>query len=405
MRITKSVVLGSCLLAFSACNELPEPPAELLSQEHHVGDHVNGCRPGFADCDGAKGGGPKCEINLRTDPKHCGACGNVCSFPNASATCVSGACAIGACNAGFANCDGNAANGCEANVASSLAHCGGCGNACAPANATGVCSAGACGIAACNAGWADCDGNPANGCEVNLSDVNNCGACGTVCSAPNGTAACVNGACAVGSCNPGHADCDGNVANGCEVNLGTNPNHCGACNNTCVVANGTPACNAGVCAVSACSNGFGDCDGNAANGCEANLSNDAGNCGTCGNSCTLAGGSGTCQAGACQSGGGCGQGFEDCDFDPSNGCETNVQTNPNHCGSCFTGCSVLNGTGACSNGMCGLGSCNAGFGDCDGFPFNGCETDTTSNASHCGACGNACGGATPVCQNSVCVAN
>ncbi len=32
-------------------------------------------------------------------------------------------------------------------------------------------------MGACNAGFADCDGNPANGCELNVrgTDVNHCG--------------------------------------------------------------------------------------------------------------------------------------------------------------------------------------------------------------------------------------
>jgi hypothetical protein len=38
----------------------------------------------------------------------------------------------------------------------------------------------------CAAGRGDCDGMPANGCEVNLSsDDNNCGMCGIVCVAPD----------------------------------------------------------------------------------------------------------------------------------------------------------------------------------------------------------------------------
>jgi hypothetical protein len=39
-----------------------------------------------------------------------------------------------------------------------------------------------CQIKACNTDFGDCDGNAANGCEANLSSINNCGACGVVCS-------------------------------------------------------------------------------------------------------------------------------------------------------------------------------------------------------------------------------
>ena len=46
-------------------------------------------------------------------------------------------------------------------------------------------------IAACNAGFANCNGNAADGCEVNLqTDVNNCGTCAHKC-----LMACVAGAC------------------------------------------------------------------------------------------------------------------------------------------------------------------------------------------------------------------
>ena len=46
-----------------------------------------------------------------------------------------------ACAAGFADCDANPANGCEASTLTSAEHCGGCGMACA----SGVCAAGRCG--------------------------------------------------------------------------------------------------------------------------------------------------------------------------------------------------------------------------------------------------------------------
>lgn len=44
--------------------------------------------------------------------------------------------------------------------------------------------------------------------------------------------------------------------------------------------------------------------------------------------------------------------------------------------------------------------CPPGTGDCDGNPGNGCETDTTSDAANCGACGHDCDGGT--CVASMC---
>ena len=55
----------------------------------------------------------------------------------------------------------------------------------------------------------------------------------------------------------GLADCDGQVANGCETNLLTSVAQCGTCINSCTVANGTPGCVAGACTVQACNEGKG----------------------------------------------------------------------------------------------------------------------------------------------------
>ena len=56
-----------------------------------------------------------------------------------------------------------------------------------------ACISGMCGLGACAIGFADCNNNPADGCEVNiLNDVNNCGTCGHVCT---GSQKCANGAC------------------------------------------------------------------------------------------------------------------------------------------------------------------------------------------------------------------
>ncbi len=52
-----------------------------------------------------------------------------CAFPGAEAMCLDGTCAIAACSAGFMQCDGESANGCEGVLLSSR-NCGGCGREC-----------------------------------------------------------------------------------------------------------------------------------------------------------------------------------------------------------------------------------------------------------------------------------
>lgn len=65
----------------------------------------------------------------------------------------------------------------------------------------------------------------------------------------------------------------------------------------------------------------------------------------------------------------------------------------NHsCGACGTVCSITNGVGVCSSGACRVASCNTGFGDCNALPTDGCETNTQTSSSNCGACGTVCAG-------------
>jgi hypothetical protein len=48
-------------------------------------------------------------------------------------------------------------------------------------NATAMCATGTCAIAACDPGFGDCDGNALNGCEADLNSNSSCGNCDTVC--------------------------------------------------------------------------------------------------------------------------------------------------------------------------------------------------------------------------------
>src|SRR5262245_50111835 len=119
------------------------------------------------------------------------------------------------------------------------------------------------------------------------SDLNNCGACGNVCSTPNGTPSCVNGACGVAACNPGYKNCNNLDNDGCEVNIMTSLSNCGGCGAVCTVANGTPSCTGGVCDVAVCNAGFSNCNNLASDGCEVNINNNITNCGGCGQVCAL----------------------------------------------------------------------------------------------------------------------
>ncbi len=334
------------------------------------------CTGTYGDCNSEARDG--CELDLAANANHCGACGRACSGSlNATATCAAGACVL-SCNSGFADCDRDRANGCEADLQRNANNCGTCATRCAAgANGAAQCASGVCGLG-CNAGFANCDGDLANGCELSVSsDVNNCGACGTRCpSGANGVAACTAGACEL-RCAAGFANCDGSVANGCEVELATTSAHCGRCGNSCpATANTTAVCRASACATE-CNAGFADCDGNPATGCEADTRASVSHCGGCGRVCTSPrpGTVATCGAGVCASS--CAPNFADCDADPSNGCEINVNVSPMNCGACGTRCPMLpNANPTCSAGVCGS-TCAAGFSDCDGNSANGCERPGT----------------------------
>ncbi len=101
------------------------------------------------------------------------------------------------------------------------------------------------------------------------------------------------------------------------------------------------------------------------------------NCGTCPEDC-----------GACPA---CAPNTADCNNDPTDGCETAIDT-PMNCGACGRVCQQVGGTNACvSNGtnwVC-KPTCDSTHGDCNGMPNDGCETDTTTS-TNCSGCGIVC---------------
>ena len=266
-------------------------------------------------------------------------------------------------------------------------NCGGCSAVCVAANASTTCQMGRC-VPVCLPGFGDCDGSPLNGCEVDLAvSAFNCSACSAECSTTNANSVCDTGRCRL-TCAEGWGNCDGLATNGCETNLRSTLAHCGGCNIPCPAPNhNSVECFNGMCRLGTCARGYDDCNGRASDGCEIDLNDDPEHCGRCGNACP-GGPRAICVAGVCGLTG-CPAGRAECDGNTATVCETDVTTSAQHCGVCGNACSTANATSVCEMSVCRL-ACAAGFGDCDGVVGNGCETDTRVTASHCGRCGNVC---------------
>ncbi|HJL20407.1 MAG TPA: hypothetical protein RMH99_32370 [Sandaracinaceae bacterium LLY-WYZ-13_1] len=438
------------------------------------------CNDEDDDCDGESDE----TFDLETDMQNCGSCGRRCPTTpdNASSRCEAGECAL-TCDPGFADCDGEVETGCEAalseaatcgdcdtacdgaaplcdatadgfacvascatgttecsgacvDTTSNPRHCRTCGTVCTPPdNAVATCVASECGFE-CDAGFADCDGDPADGCESDLRELDNCGVCGVTCSRANGIASCASGTCELVGCDPLFGDCDGVDETGCEADLSADLARCGTCTNACVSdpTNASVACEMGSCTLT-CDAGFGSCDGTNATGCETSLAGTE-SCGGCGIRCedptpiceSLSGGGYACtdgcsgmlcgescvdtdadplHCGACDdacpdapnasptcSGGSCGftcdEGFDDCNTMESDGCEVDLRSSLSDCGTCGMACPAADhAVATCDMGSCGY-ECETGWADCNGVASDGCEVDTTSDPSHCGECDAAC---------------
>ncbi|GAF95949.1 unnamed protein product, partial [marine sediment metagenome] len=186
-------------------------------------------------------------------------------------------------------------------------------------------------------------------------------------------------------CNPGWGDCDGNVPNGCETQLGTVQN-CSVCGDACTYTNASGSCNAGTCQMGACDSGWGNCNGTTADGCETQLGT-ASNCSDCGDACTYAHAGGSCNSGTCQMGA-CDSGWGNCNGSTGDGCETQLGTVAN-CSDCGDACTYANATGVCSSGTCQMGACDSGWWDVDQSTATGCECGDGSDVS--GSCNTAVG--------------
>ena len=285
------------------------------------------CRPGCAsdtDCSagGSPDGGPatsKCDPTTHTcvtclsGQKPCnGACipvDSCCTVADCLSPPVQG-CYVAACASPGATCSYTLKTGAQV-----------CGTTCClPIN--GTCAAD-CSLS-CASGFGDCDTSRTNGCETSTNTTANCGACGRACSTTNvATASCTNGLC-TSTCTGGSGNCTRPAApnpdDGCETNINTNVDNCGACGRACSATNvATRSCNGGLCNSTCSSASFGNCTQPAAptadNGCETNLTNDSAHCGNCATSCSVP--SQTCAGSMC---GACAAGAINCNGG-TDGCE------------------------------------------------------------------------------------
>ncbi len=241
-----SCIVGACHAGFGDCNTNPSDGCEAqLSTTTSCGDCATNCLTlgkkyctpqgmgKYACTDSCSAPNAICNtecVDPRVDAKNCGNCGNDCTLPNGTGTCVAGSCHV-TCNALFCppscvsddeTCFGNACQPCPAGTKCGATGC--VSNACAESNT-------ACGVQ-CNV---DCTAapfgpnfvcGPAHSCVCPMTNA----ACGQMCTACPATMTCSpSGVCSttVMLCQTGQILC----ASGC-VDKSTSPN-CGTCGNDC----------------------------------------------------------------------------------------------------------------------------------------------------------------------------
>jgi hypothetical protein len=194
-------------------------------------------------------------VDLATDTKNCGACGQACG---SGQTCLNSECYT-VCGAGLTTCGTSCVD-----TTNDQNNCGTCGTKC---GATEACSAGKC-TQLCQAPAVACGGK----CVETQSDPAHCGTCEKSCATGQ---ACVAGAC-IATCNAPEQVCGGEC-----VDTRTDRGNCGTCGTACAAGF---VCSNSACTPS-CATGLTTCgDGGVSSTC-ANTTSDNKNCGGCGITC------------------------------------------------------------------------------------------------------------------------
>lgn len=326
-------------------------------------------------------------VDTASDIMHCGGCGQACLAPvGGRAACSAGVCAL-SCSAGMHLCDSRCVADDDPNT---------CGSRCAPCpsgpvGSSPVCLSRVCDFV-CDTGLHRCGG-------ACISTTSPSG-CGTSCSpcptAANADPTCDGMRCSF-RCRAGFADCDRDPSNGCEADL-TNPTTCNRCDNRCTPpSNATATCDGTSCGFT-CASGFHRCG----TSCLSNTSPAA-----CGSSCSPCSvpdhATATCDGRVCDFT--CDTGFTRC----GSIC-LDTRSDVYNCGACGRRCLSYATVAACSDGRCTHGSCTSGSAECNGDLSDGCEASIWADSScgSCGlACGagRSCLRGTCVPTSSVCGSN
>lgn len=283
------------------------------------------------------------------------------------------------------------------NVATDSRNCGSCGNACGPSS---TCAAGKC-VTACPTGQVSCGGT----CIDPKTNPQHCGATGACGAGDAGSAGaqcgsgmvCNAGTCS-SSCSTGLVNCDGAC-----IDPTTSTQHCGAtagCGGDAGGSAGTPCamgevCSGGTCGLT-CQNGLVNCGGTCIDPktsnqhCGASGACGAGDAGSAGTTCAL---------GQLCSNGGC---VLTCSAAQPTACPaanptycTNTSTDPSNCGGCNQACAA---GAACVNAQC---TCPTQEPNACGTGSSQICTNFNADPQNCGGCGNVCSGG--ACFRGACI--
>jgi hypothetical protein len=376
-------VLWSCSSSNAWLGDVPKQTPPLVSGDASDLDSgtdaanalmciATSCPDPYTTCPSKFGPTYACAVDLRRDKENCGACGNECLtfLPlHMTSRCVESKCELeclslprpafpsGFWPTNYKNCNGLLDDGCESDLFTDTANCGACGNACAAGQ---PCVNGMCG---CPPGLDACWGF----CVDLKTNDQHCDACGERCDDPavpcdpmpaNTYYGCVGGGCEKLKCQDKFADCNDDLglecaSDGCETYLVDN-NHCGRCNKVCKADEECRDENDVIdCRPSCEKSGKGTCpDGRC-----VDILTDPDSCGGCGLFCPPTGPrqQRTCSQGVCVAT--CAAGYGDCNGDPSDGCETNLNAHPSNCGACGVSCDIAGGQ-PCVEGKCLMKPCD-----------------------------------------------